>query len=131
MTTARTPLTSPTVTAARTPLVSPAVSTARTPLLALSVAALVLTLSAPLPARAAGLPPIIVPTYTCDSVRGDPGRTVLFGNCSASLGAVTDGDFAGEAIGAARDVSLRIKCADGGTAAVPDEVALQTCTRTR
>ncbi|AQZ65941.1 unnamed protein product [[Actinomadura] parvosata subsp. kistnae] len=93
--------------------------------------ALVLTLSAPLPARAAGLPPIIVPTYTCDSVRGDPGRTVLFGNCSASLGAVTNGDFAGEAIGAARDVSLRIKCVDGGTAAVPDEVALQTCAQAR
>ncbi|MGR6922942.1 hypothetical protein ACU635_52545 [[Actinomadura] parvosata] len=123
------------MTAARTPLTRPAATRAGMPPArrSLTVAALILTLSAPLPARAvaADVPSILTPTYTCDSVRGDPGRTVLFGNCSASLGAVTSGDFAGEAIGAARDVSLRIKCVDGGTAAVPDEVALQTCTQTR
>ncbi|GAA2210259.1 hypothetical protein GCM10009850_057180 [Nonomuraea monospora] len=83
-------------------------------------------------AHAAGenaLPPILTPTYTCDSVRGDPGRTVLFGGCAASLGAVTNGDFTGEAFGVARDVALRIKCTGGGTADVPGEVALQDCVR--
>ncbi|MFB4267180.1 hypothetical protein [Nonomuraea sp. GTA35] len=95
-------------------------------------AALALALSAPLPAHAAGtgaLPPILLPTYTCDSVRGDPGRTVLFGNCAASLGAVTNGDFTGEAVGVARQVPLRITCTGGGTADVPGEVALQDCTQ--
>nr|SBO93208.1 hypothetical protein BN4615_P2722 [Nonomuraea gerenzanensis] len=75
------------------------------------------------------LPPILQPTYTCDSVRGDPGRTVLFGNCTASLGAVTNGDFSGEAVGVARQTPLRIKCTGGGTADAPGEVALQDCTR--
>ncbi|MBB6554647.1 hypothetical protein [Nonomuraea rubra] len=99
-----------------------------------SAAALTLALAGadPLPARATGsgvLPPILVPTYTCDSVRGDPGRTVLFGDCAASLGAVTNGGFTGAAVGVARLVPLRIRCTGGGTAAVPGEVTLQDCTR--
>ncbi|GAA4990775.1 hypothetical protein HD597_008078 [Nonomuraea thailandensis] len=98
-----------------------------------STAALALTLYAPLPAHASGagvLPPILLPTYTCDSVRGDPGRTVLFGDCSASLGAVTNGGFTGEAVGVARRVPLRIRCTGGGAADVPGEVTLQDCVQT-
>ncbi|SEF56403.1 hypothetical protein SAMN05444920_10180 [Nonomuraea solani] len=68
-----------------------------------------------------------IPTYTCDTVRGDPGVSVLFGNCHASPGAVTNGPFAGEAIGVAVQVPLKIKCVSGGTAALPDEVTLQDC----
>ncbi|MEV4176712.1 hypothetical protein [Nonomuraea sp. NPDC049709] len=89
------------------------------------ITAAVLVLSAlNAPAHAAG-----VPTYTCDTVRGDPGVSVLFGHCHASPGAVTNGRFSGEAIGVAHTVPLRIKCVSGGTAALPEEVTLVDCTQ--
>ncbi|MEO3872431.1 hypothetical protein ABGB18_26760 [Nonomuraea sp. B12E4] len=89
-----------------------------------TAAALTLALSGLSPAHAA-----LVPVYSCDTVRGDPATTVLFGNCRASLGAVTNGPFGGTAIGEARQVPLRIRCVSGGEAAVPNEVLLRDCTQ--
>lgn len=87
------------------------------------VPAAVLVLGGLSPAHAAS-----VPTYTCDTVRGDPGVAVLFGNCHATPGAVTNGPFSGTAIGVAQKVPLKIRCTGGGTAALPGEVTLQDCT---
>ncbi|MBF8194219.1 hypothetical protein ITP53_52860 [Nonomuraea sp. K274] len=70
-----------------------------------------------------------VPVYTCDTVRGDPGVTVLFGGCQATPGAVTNGDFTGQAIGQTRQTTLRIKCTGGGRASLPAEVLLKDCTQ--
>ncbi|MEV0620307.1 hypothetical protein AB0I81_43785 [Nonomuraea sp. NPDC050404] len=85
-------------------------------------AAFLLGLALPFP-----VPATDVPTYTCDTVSGDPGLTVMFGNCRASPGAVTKGGFVGEAVGVAETVPLRIRCLDGGEANLPREVQLRNC----
>jgi hypothetical protein len=76
------------------------------------------------PAQATG-----TPVYTCDNLRGDPATTVLFGTCEATPGAITNGAFSGEVIGQTRQFTLRIRCADGGSATLPGEVLMRNCTQ--
>lgn len=69
------------------------------------------------------------PTYTCDVAV--PGRIVLgHGNCSASNGAVTQGEFQGESLVIARrEPRLKFHCRDGGRAQLPDGVVALGCQR--
>ncbi|WP_237106186.1 hypothetical protein [Nonomuraea sp. MG754425] len=96
-----------------------------------AAAAAVLAFGGPLPAHASDEPDDLGArlhaTYTCDTVRGDPGVAVLVGNCHASPGAMTNGSFAGEAFGVATGIGLRVRCTGGGRASLPAEVSLQDC----
>ncbi|MEU1879919.1 hypothetical protein ABZ470_21625 [Streptosporangium sp. NPDC020072] len=66
------------------------------------------------------------PTYTCDQVL--PGAVVLgHGNCVASNGAATEGEFQGESLVVARQAPVRFHCRAGGRAQLPDGVVAAGC----
>lgn len=73
----------------------------------------------------------VIPTYTCDDLGGDPTTTRVYGNCAASLGAVTHGPYAGTSILASRKFPVRVRCTGGGVANVPVDVIGNNCSRIR